>query len=82
MDGVMEEGTFIIQYSHDDVKWFGYGADVITPPTQFNEVDGNAEYERVLAKWHSPYPASFVRLADLNGIVMRHDTLSVMRGRL
>lgn len=81
MDSVKsEDRIFVIQFSHDDVRWFGYGADAITLPTRFNEAGGIAEYERVLSIWHAPYPASFLRLVDSREEVVRHDILGLIRG--
>lgn len=31
----MSDELVIIQYSHDQVYWFGFGADAINPPTQY-----------------------------------------------
>ena len=68
---------FVIQYSHDGLKWFGYGADAVTPANEYGYGDVQTEYSNVLSKWHKPYPATYVRIYG-NGKIIQQNELSPM----
>lgn len=63
-----------IEFSHDDQRWFGYGASKGKPPHRYTLGDGTEEYEKILREWCKPYPAKFVRLV-MDGQIVRHDEI-------
>ena len=58
MEKQLSENVFIIQFSHDGIKWYGYGADVVKPATEYDYDSAQVAYGDIFSKWRKPYPAT------------------------
>jgi len=67
-------GSYFIEYSHDGVKWYGFGADMVKPPMKFDTESANRQFDYLLSNYQNLM--KYIRMVNWNTLVIiRNDEL-------
>jgi len=70
-----EKGPFKVQYSHDKVRWYGYGADATRPPTSFDTLEAAGEVFNLIVSSYMGL-LKHVRIVDSAGDVVKESVVA------
>jgi len=65
-----EKSPYEVQYSHDKVRWYGYGADATRPPTSYDTLEVAEEIFDLLVSSYAGL-MKYVRIVDGAGGVVK-----------